>query len=91
MARARRTEDPVDMVTLTLNLAEAGILMALTDRVGGNQNNSARKLTDRIGCALRGVGINGHERDFVEIFGRSDIYMGGDSLLMFHPDELVEV
>ena len=91
MARARRTEDPVDMVTLTLNLAEAGILMALTNRVGGNPDDSARKLTDRIGRALRGVGIIGNERDYAEVFDRSDIYMSGDSLLMFHPDELVEV
>ena len=91
MARAKRTEDPVEMVTLTLNLAEARLLTALTNRVGGNPNNSARHLTDRIGNALRSADCNGYERDYDEIFRSAHIYMEENSLSQFHFDELVEV
>ena len=91
MARAKRTEDPVDTVTLTLNLAEARLLMEITNRVGGSPHNSARHLTDRIGRALGDVGIDRYDRDYNVVFDRSDIFMADDSLLQFHPDELAEV
>ena len=91
MARARRTEDPVDMVTLTLNMAEAKVLVAITDRIGGNPTHSVRGLTDSIGCALRNVGVYAQESFIDDLFERCNIYMQSDSIQCFDAESRAEV
>jgi hypothetical protein len=48
-----------DTVRLELTTAEAEVLAALLDKVGGSPKNSARVHADSIAVALRGAGVRG--------------------------------
>lgn len=59
---ARRLPAPVaptppDRIVLEMSIEEATVLERLTEWVGGDASNSARGVTNEIGRALRGAGI----------------------------------